>query len=124
MKAFEISLNGERKAICGAKNIKQLATMLTLSWPEKRTENNEDGIEFILDVQGLSVATKDEEEVVKWVRTKLNLGTELTVRIIDVDEADLPIDKQTIKSRREEFERHQFETAKDTYLRYRDKYEK
>jgi len=123
MKAFEILHNGERQAICGAENLKQLSTMLTLSWPEAKAENGSADFEYFIDVQGLSKTKENEEEVLKWVRTKLNLVSEITIRIVEVEAADLPKDKQTIKSRREEFERYNFEAAKHTYLKYRDKYE-
>jgi len=124
MKAFEIYLDGHKKAVCGARNLAKLFVGLQLFLNKHNTEKSLNNIEYFIDVHGLSVSGENEEEVIKWVRAKLNLESEITVRIIETENPDSPVDKQVIKSRREEFERQRFEEAKYTYLKLKNKYEK
>jgi len=84
MRAFEISLNGEKLCLAGIGDDGVLTTIVHLA-----SRHSEGG--FFLEVGGLISRTKEH---VNWTNLRaLNVGDNVQVKIIETDAADKPIDK-------------------------------
>ncbi len=112
MLAFEIIINGEEKIIAGSNDLGVLSAHVTASG------NLSDGItnsidpdknhSIDLDVGGLDISYgRDRQYHVGWIKNgNLKEGDEITIRIIETNEADEPIELfPANRSIREEFER-------------------
>ncbi|MGE0268730.1 MAG: hypothetical protein AB7S78_09795 [Candidatus Omnitrophota bacterium] len=93
MIAFEILLNGERLVIAGREDLCVLGSILSCSFNLKKIHptkiKNDD---FFLHVGGLSAPQNgDQGEHLDWIgHRELNINDELKIRILEMDEADLP----------------------------------
>jgi hypothetical protein len=80
MKAFEIFVNGQRLCLAGVGAKGVIAA--TVDWAA--TAGQED---IFMHVGGLDGATN---EVVAWTAPKIGVGSEITIRIVEVAAADPP----------------------------------
>jgi hypothetical protein len=84
MRAFEVSVNGEKLCLAGIGEDGVVTTIVHLA-----ARHGEGG--FFLAVGGLISHTKEH---VNWINQKpLNVGDNVQVKIIETDAADKPIDK-------------------------------
>ena len=86
MLAFEVYVNGKKKCIAGIGEPGVLTATLTwvLGEPDGRRSGNED---MVLSVGGLVSRT---DEFVDWFRGGLQQDDEITIRIVQVADADTP----------------------------------
>lgn len=88
MIAFEISINGKKFVLAGFEDWNLLHAHLNAHRAQKTGEIDE----FEITVGGLA-QPKDPEilEHVRWGRCNINLGDEVTLRLVEVPSADKPI---------------------------------
>jgi len=86
-------VNGELKATCGIAGLRQIVGMVAAYRPASDGE-----AEFACRVECVGVRPKDSttEEVLKWVHTRIVLGDEVTFKVVNVEQADEPFDRQNI----------------------------
>ena len=103
MIGFEVTLNGRRLCIAGAKQANVLTAIL--SFVEKRNE-------LELEIGGLA-----DEAHLKWPSPgRLSLGDEITVRIVETDRPDPPaITQRDDRAAIEDGERRYYERLKLKY---------
>jgi len=84
MLCFEVSLNGEQLCTTGAEDLRVMSTRLT--WGRRQDEGKD--VEFLrLESGGMNQAM----EHVRWSgREDLAIGDEITLRIVESEEADPP----------------------------------
>ena len=85
MRAFEVFVNGERLSLAG------IAGNCVLSTVIDHVKQDEARDELDLQVGGLVSATGEH---VDWTNTKLSMGDEVRVRIIESDSADEPKERR------------------------------
>jgi hypothetical protein len=79
---------------------------------------------LFLTVGGLTSRTEPPNEHLRWLEnTQLAIGDCIKITIVDCDEVDLPVNYYESVRHDPDDERNEFEEAKRTYLRLRDKYE-
>lgn len=90
MLAIEIRYNGELKAPCGAEVFKQLTAMFNVTNTETTTP--------VCEVECLGLVPRDEEtdEVLRWVKKKIEFGDEIAFRVIHTETSQAPFDSQVI----------------------------
>src|SRR5688572_27422282 len=93
MLAFQIRLNGELKATCGADDIEGLVGLLKAS--RKGAVAPRD-FEFRFECQGFRPIDATTRETLKWVSARVKLGDEISLRLVETDVSQEPIDRQTI----------------------------
>jgi len=86
----EVRVNGELKATCGAGDLRQLVARVALTFRPSRDD--------LLHVECMGVRSVDAatDEVLKWVGARVELGDEVSFRIVEADSAQAPIDRQEI----------------------------
>ena len=89
--AFAVTINNETKIIAGIEDISVLTFILGF---RKASEKNEDTTDEIdLRVVGLIHRDEYNSEYLYWVKRHLELGDEITVRIIETSETTEPIER-------------------------------
>ncbi len=96
MLALEIRLNGELQATCGAEDIESLIGLLRASRQGAIAPKDFD---FHFECQGFRSIDASTREVLKWVSAQVQLGDEISLRLVESDAPQDPIDRQTIPSR-------------------------
>ena len=104
MLCFEISVNGEKLCTAGVGESGVLTSIL--SWVQAQPEKSQEGIreeKLYLSASGL----KDDEHS-EWLRQKVKVGDEVTLRIIEATMPDEPqrtyrIDPETEKQQRRDY---------------------
>ena len=96
MIAFEVFLNGNKVCRAGVGDLGVLTTVLSWVRREGRnTETREPGNieeELTLNVGGL-ISSKNEH--VRWSESKLTVGDEVRVRVVNLESVDPPWDRRT-----------------------------
>ena len=92
MLALQISLNGKVKATCGSSDCESLAAYVRAAAPsgQSLTPGN---TEYLVQCLGF---LKSGDEVVKWVAAKLEAGDEISIRLIETEDVNQPIDRQKV----------------------------
>jgi len=88
--AVEIRVNGELKAICGGADLRQLVARLAVH-PRDNA--------FRVECLGVRSVDVDTDEVLKWVSARIQLGDDVSFRLVESDSARDPIDSQKIAAR-------------------------
>lgn len=97
MIGFEVIINGEKICAAGIGEFGVLTSVMT--WVGSRKDSNE-GIDIRnpdLKVGGLTDSGNDADEFVDWVKRSLNIGDQVNIRIVDIVEADEPIERSSSK---------------------------
>jgi hypothetical protein len=94
MIVIEVRLNGELKAICGTDDIRQLVGTVTAGRRQVPSEANSEG--YVVECMGVRPNDAETDEVLKWVSARIQLGDEVSFRIVEADKAHKPIDRQLI----------------------------
>jgi len=86
----EVRVNGQLKATCGADDLRQLVARVAVTF--RPTRDN------LLRVECMGVRPVDAatDEVLKWVGARIQLGDEVSFRLVEADAAQAPIDRQEI----------------------------
>ena len=90
MIAIEIRHNGELKATCGAETFQQLTAMLFV------TQNGEKPPDCEVECMGLCPRDEKTEEILRWVKKRINFGDEVSFKVVQVESAQEPFDSQVI----------------------------
>ena len=112
MIAFEISINGNKTTTAGIGEYGVLSAIL--SWVKRRADGSE---EMTFDVGGL-VSNDQRTENLRWLCENLNIGDEVTIRIVDIPEAEPAIERHS-RSAQEDIE-----AERNYYQRLKEKFEK
>jgi hypothetical protein len=89
-----------------------------------RRNDAEEEPHFFLTVGGLTSRKEPPNEHLRWLEnTQLAIGDCIKITMLDCDKVDLPVNHYESVRRDPDDERNEFEEAKQTYLRLRDKYE-
>lgn len=130
MIAVEVSLNGEKLTVAGSDELAVLSTIVNASGklgPKSHGTKFEDNdYNLSMRVGGLtSRGDGQEDEHPLWVeRTELSIGDVVTVRLVEVSEADAAVSATSAgENVNESNERRWYEMAKEAYFELRDKYE-
>jgi hypothetical protein len=90
MIAFRVQLNGEEPVTAGASG-RDTVTVTAVSMIRDRRYRPEDEppIHLKLNVGGLRRTAEGTQGYFEWVERQLTVGDEATIRVVDVDEADI-----------------------------------
>jgi len=122
MFAFEISVNGTSTLLAGVEDWCSLSAILTAK--RARDQNSVD--DFDLYVGGLVLPDIEGHHHVRWVRQHLAMGDEVTIRLVEVPEADAPKNRfRSDKNVQENpfTEEEIYEMQKEEYLRLKKIFE-
>jgi hypothetical protein len=130
MIAVEVSLNGEQLTVAGSDELAVLSTVINASGklgPKSHGTKSEDSdYNLSMRVGGLtSRGGGQEDEHPLWVeRTQLSIGDVVTVRLVEVSNADAAVSATSAgENVNDTNERRWYEMAKKAYFELRDKYE-
>jgi hypothetical protein len=90
------------------------------------TAREKEGFEPSMHVGGLSAKTEEEQgRHLRWIpRQSINVGDEVSIRVLEAEEADPPVlERQASKEYEEETKRKSWESAREFYFKFRDEYE-
>ena len=91
MIAFELHLNGKKICTAGVGQVGVLSTCLSWRGPQPYQKDGPPVAESLrLDVGGLA----DSGEHLRWLDRKLKRGNVLTIKVVEVDSADKPQERQ------------------------------
>jgi hypothetical protein len=88
--ALEISLNGKLKAVCGSSDCESLAAYVRVAAPSGQSLTQQNAA-YLVQCLGFP---KSGDEVLKWVAATLQAGDEISIRLIETETANQPIDRQ------------------------------
>ena len=94
MIAFQVSRNGKLLCTAGIEDVGVLTSMLT--WVRRRTHTQSHGgieEELTFDVTALDGHDPKQNENLKWVSEALHVGDSISIRIVDVEAADPPVER-------------------------------
>jgi hypothetical protein len=94
MIAIEIRVNGELKATCGADDVFNVAAMVSA----RRPKHEGPGYAYVVECMGVRPKNPTKDEVLKWLNTRIALGDEVSLRVVEVAKANEPIDRQEISA--------------------------
>lgn len=100
MIALRVQINSQPLIIAGHIDLGGLSAIVSsrgkLGKTSKGTINIKDKVELDLFVGGLTEESKGKDkEHLRWIRNqKLNVGDEITIKIIDVDIVDAPVSRE------------------------------
>ena len=98
MIAFEVRLNGEKLCLASVGEYGVLSHIL--SWSDSKRNASDDERER--RQPHFSIGGLVDDEHVRWIRLQyLDVGDEITVKILDVESADEPIHRETAESKAE-----------------------
>jgi len=130
MIAFQVSLNGIPLTTAGSSKMSVLNTIVDaigkLGPDSPGTKTKKNGYELHLTVGGLaSESEEDPGMFLNWCERKLvRIGDEISIQIVETETTDEPVStKENTPLRTEKRERANWELAKETYFKSRDKYE-
>jgi hypothetical protein len=92
--AFQVSLNGKLICTAGLEDIGVLTSVLT--WVRRRAySQNHSSIEeeLTFDVTALDGQDPKHTEHLKWLSESLHVGDSISIRIVDVEAADPPVER-------------------------------
>lgn len=130
MIAVEVSLNDELLAIAGSDELSVLSAIVNatgkLGPKSHGTKFEDEDHNLSLRVGGLTsrVDGVDDEHPVWVERTELSIGDVVTVRLVEISEADAAVSASSAGGNMNEMnERRFYEMAKEAYFELKDKYE-
>jgi hypothetical protein len=94
MTAIEIRVNGKLIATCGAEDMRAVAAMVTAGKPR----DGDSPFAYFVECHGVRPKSAQTDEVLKWVKTAIELGDEVSLKIVHTAEVDRPIDRQEISA--------------------------
>ena len=113
MICFEVSINDEWFVVAGRDDLNVLTSIL--SW----VGNEEPDKKLTLDIGGLAVNAAGDKADLDWSgRRQIEVGDEITVRVVESDNADEPLSEivQT-QAELEDLQQSYFERYKDRFLK-------
>lgn len=134
MLVLELRINGKLVSTAGADNLSVLGAHVTalgkLGDNSLGTKVLKDGIELRCEMTGLTSREGEPHNIhLSWFCSEgMEVGDEVTITIKEADSADspqVPLEQAAMKQKtsNEKIERIRFESARDTYLLLKDKYE-
>ncbi len=99
MICFEVSVNGEKLCTAGIGEYGVLSCIL--SWVKRHPDRYkpEMPIEFLDEELHLDVGGIEDKESIKWLKDfNLEVGSEISIRIIESDYTDEPLNRQPLKN--------------------------
>jgi hypothetical protein len=127
---FEVLLNGKRLARAGTEDMGVLSTHVTgvgkLGRQSKGTKGAPESYDLDLHVGGLTARARQADEHLRWgPRTQLEVGDEVTIRIVEGTKADAPSRQYPRKGDiKNPSDRERYEFAKTLYFKLRPKFER
>ena len=94
MVLVEIRVNGELKATCGASDLRQLVAMIAVTRSGSTGDSS-----FRVECNGIRSVDATTDEVLKWVNASIQLGDDVSFRLVEGSDPQDPIDRQTITAR-------------------------
>jgi hypothetical protein len=95
MLAFEVSVNGKRVCTAGMGDYGVLTSILT--WVRRRPAESLNGArieeELTFEVSALESRKPNPGEHLKWLSEALHVGDSVSIRIVEVDTADPPVER-------------------------------
>lgn len=123
MLAFEIMINGEKVLAAGVEDWDLIHADIMARRAKEAIESDE----YELSVGGLPQQIEDGKlEHIRWGRTELKLGDQITIRLIETDAADPPIRRYRSDRQVQEepfTEEEILEMQKETYIELKKKFE-
>ena len=116
MRAFEVSVNGDR--VCTAGMVERGVLSAHVTWLHQRpdAEYQPDAETLELAVGGLASDPSGPEEHRTWLRRPLRVGDVIELRVVDVADADAPIERHSNDNALyQQHERRFYETLKRKY---------
>jgi hypothetical protein len=92
MLAFQISINGEVREVCGEDALQHLVAYIRAQAPDGQ-ELNPTSVNYFTQCFGFPASGA---EVVKWSGIRLALGDEISVKLVETKDAHAPTDRQSI----------------------------
>lgn len=130
MIAVEVSLNGEQLTVAGSDELAVLSTIVNASGKlgSKSHGTKFEDADYDLSMRVGGLTSRDEgqeDEHPLWVeRTQLSIGDVVTVRLVEVSDADAAISATSAgENVNETNERRWYEMAKEAYFELKHKYE-
>lgn len=129
MIAFRIHHNDVPLCVAGAPDLAVLNAIVTAVGPlgpdtVNRRGKNGGGPDLFLSVGGLTSRPLEADEHLGWLEhTRLSIGDSITITLLESDETAAPVKRKETDPRDREEERRQYQRARQTYLRLKDKYE-
>jgi hypothetical protein len=126
---LEVFLNGKRFARAGTDDMGVLSTHVTgvgkLGSKSRGTQGAPQNYDLDLHVGGLTCRRKGPDEHLRWgPRKTLKVGDEITIRILEAQEADVPSRNIPRKGEvKNPTDRERYEFAKALYFKLRPKFE-
>ena len=116
MRAFEVSVNGDRVCVAGMVERGVLSAHVTWLHQRPDTEYQPNAESLELAVGGLASDPSGPSEHRTWLRRSLQVGDVIELRVVDATDADAPIARQPENDARyEQHERRFYETLKRKY---------
>jgi hypothetical protein len=129
MIAFRIHHNDVPLCVAGAPDLAVLNAIISALGalgPEtvNRRGKNGGAPDIYLSVGGLTSRRHEADEHLCWLEhTRLAVGDSITITLLESDETAAPVKRKESDPRDREEERRQYQRARQTYLRLKDKYE-
>ncbi len=130
MIVLEVKLNGELIAKAGKSDLCVLNTIVdgvgVLGADSAGTKSEKEGYKTSLSVGGLGVTAEDEPGThYSWVGKQIiNVGDEVSIKFLESENAHDPkIVRAYTPEEKEKEMKLRWETSRDYYLKYKDKYE-
>ena len=129
MIAFQVSINGKLITLAGKNDLSVLNTIVgavgILGSESIGTVSEKDKFQLNVTVGGLSAKSNNEpREHLRWLDQKIGIGDEISIRVIESNNSDDPLEEKKVPA--DELERQKlksWESARDYYLKFKDKYE-
>jgi hypothetical protein len=94
MTAIEIRVNGKLIATCGTADMRGLAAMVSAGKPRR----GESPFAYFVECHGVRPKDAQTDEVLKWLKTAIKPGDEVSLKIVEATEVDQPVDRQEIST--------------------------
>ncbi|MBD2307400.1 hypothetical protein H6G17_18140 [Chroococcidiopsis sp. FACHB-1243] len=101
MIAFEVYLNGEKLCTAGLRDLSVLTAIL--NWRQRQADAsaaNPEELEaedFRLYVGGMLNIAEGSREFLRWLDLNLEVGNEITIKIVDANTVDIPIRREKVE---------------------------
>ncbi|WP_317110361.1 hypothetical protein [Chroococcidiopsis sp. SAG 2025] len=101
MIAFEVYLNGEKLCTAGLRDLSVLTAIL--NWRQRQADasaaNPEDldAEDLRLYVGGMLNIAEGSREFLRWLDLNLEVGDEITIKIVDANTVDIPIRREKVE---------------------------
>ena len=93
MLVVEIRVNGELIATCGAVGLRQLVAMVAV------THQRFGDSSIRVECTGIHSVDNSADEVLKCVNSRIQVGDEVSFRVVEAHSAQAPVDSQKITAR-------------------------